>query len=81
MILFDQPKDGDAIAATVQNIRMAIGEPICLHGHDLRVTSSVGVAIYPDDGAEVDTLLGNADAAMYRAKDNGRDNFQFYTPD
>jgi diguanylate cyclase (GGDEF)-like protein/PAS domain S-box-containing protein len=81
VILFDQLKDADVIAATVQNIRTAIGEPIRLHGHDLRVTSSVGVAIYPDDGAEVDTLLGNADAAMYRAKDNGRDNFQFYTPD
>ena len=81
VILFDQPKDADVIAATVQNIRTAIGEPIRLQGHDLRVTSSVGVAIYPDDGAEVDTLLGNADAAMYRAKDNGRDNFQFYTPD
>jgi len=45
------------------------------------VTSSVGVAMYADDGAEVDTLLGNADAAMYRAKDKGRDNFQFYTSD
>jgi diguanylate cyclase (GGDEF)-like protein/PAS domain S-box-containing protein len=81
VILFDQPTDADVIAATVQNIRTAIGEPVRLEGHDLTVTSSVGVAIYPDDGAEVDTLLGNADAAMYRAKDDGRDNFQFYTPD
>ena len=81
VILFDQPTDADIIVATVQKIRTAIGEPVRLEGHDLRVTSSVGVAIYPDDGAEVDTLLGNADAAMYRAKENGRDNFQFYTPD
>jgi len=81
VILFDQPKDADVIAATVQKIRTAIGEPIRLQGHDLMVTSSVGVAMYADDGAEVDTLLGNADAAMYRAKDKGRDNFQFYTSD
>jgi diguanylate cyclase (GGDEF)-like protein/PAS domain S-box-containing protein len=81
VILFDQAADADVIAGTVQNIRTAIGEPVRLEGHDVRVTSSVGVAIYPDDGAEVDTLLANADAAMYRAKDNGRDNFQFYTPD
>jgi diguanylate cyclase (GGDEF)-like protein/PAS domain S-box-containing protein len=81
VILFDQPRDGDLIAATVQKIRTSIGEPIRLEGHDLRVTSSVGVAIYPDDGEKVETLLANADAAMYRAKDNGRDDFQFYTPD
>jgi len=43
------------------------------------VTSSLGVATYPDDGAGADTLLANADAAMYRAKEVGRDNFQFYT--
>jgi predicted signal transduction protein with EAL and GGDEF domain len=81
VILFDQPADANDIAETVQNIRAAIGEPVRLEGHDVRVTSSVGVAIYPDDGAEADTLLANADAAMYRAKENGRDNFQFYTPD
>src|SRR5206468_12651380 len=81
IVLFDQPMDAEAIAATVQKIRAAIGQPVRLEGHDLRVTSSVGVAIYPNDGGAVDTLLGNADAAMYRAKENGRDNFQFYTPD
>jgi diguanylate cyclase (GGDEF)-like protein/PAS domain S-box-containing protein len=81
IVLFDQPTDADVIAATVQKIRTAVGEPVRLEGHDVRVTSSVGVAIYPNDGASVDTLLCNADAAMYRAKENGRDNFQFYTPD
>jgi diguanylate cyclase (GGDEF)-like protein/PAS domain S-box-containing protein len=81
LVLFDQPKDADIIAATLQKIRAAIGEPLALEGHDVRVTSSLGVAIYPNDASEVDALLGNADAAMYRAKENGRDNFQFYTPD
>ena len=41
----------------------------------------MGVASYPDDGMDVDTLLANADAAMYRAKELGRDNFQFYKPE
>jgi EAL domain-containing protein (putative c-di-GMP-specific phosphodiesterase class I) len=45
------------------------------------VASSMGIANYPSDGADADTLLANADAAMYRAKEIGRDNFQFYTPE
>jgi diguanylate cyclase (GGDEF)-like protein/PAS domain S-box-containing protein len=79
IVLFDQPKNADVISETVQKIQSAIGELVRLEGHDLRVTSSLGVATYPDDGIDVDTLLANADAAMYRAKELGRDNFQFYT--
>ena len=77
--LFDQPKDANVISETVQKIQSAIAEPIYLEGHKLRVTSSLGVATYPNDGRDADALLANADAAMYRAKDVGRDNFQFYT--
>jgi EAL domain-containing protein (putative c-di-GMP-specific phosphodiesterase class I) len=80
IVLFDQPKDPSVISETVQKIQSAIEEPVRLEGHDLRVTSSIGIANYPDDGVDVDTLLANADAAMYRAKEVGRDNFQFYTP-
>ena len=79
IVLFDQPKDVDVISETVRKIQSAIAEPVCLEGHDLRVTSSIGIANYPNDGVDADTLLANADAAMYRAKDVGRDNFQFYT--
>ena len=81
VVLSDQPKSADSISQTVQKIQSAIAEPVHLEGHDLRVTSSVGVATYPDDGVDADTLLANADAAMYRAKEVGRDNFQFYTPE
>ncbi len=45
------------------------------------MTSSIGIANYPGDGTDPGTLLANADAAMYRAKEIGRDNFQFYVPD
>jgi diguanylate cyclase (GGDEF)-like protein/PAS domain S-box-containing protein len=79
IVLFDQPKDVDAISETVRRIQSAIAEPVRLEGHDLRVTSSIGVANYPDNGVDANTLLANADAALYRAKDFGRDNFQFYT--
>ncbi|MFZ1963889.1 MAG: EAL domain-containing protein [Roseiarcus sp.] len=81
ILLLDQPKSADMISATVRKITAAIAEPICLEGHDLRVTSSMGIANYPADGIDPNTLLASADAAMYRAKEVGRDNFQFYTPE
>jgi diguanylate cyclase (GGDEF)-like protein/PAS domain S-box-containing protein len=79
VVVFDQPKDVDVISETVAKIQSAIAEPVRLEGHDLRITSSIGVANYPDNGVDANTLLANADAALYRAKDIGRDNFQFYT--
>jgi diguanylate cyclase (GGDEF)-like protein/PAS domain S-box-containing protein len=81
VLLVDQPKSAEMISAIVQKLRTAIAAPVRLEGHELRVTSSCGVANYPDDGADADTLLANADAAMYRAKEMGRDTFQFYTPE
>jgi EAL domain-containing protein (putative c-di-GMP-specific phosphodiesterase class I) len=81
ILLFDQPKNVDIITATLQKIRAAIAEPIRIAGRDFQITSSIGLANYPNDGAEADVLVANADAAMYRAKEIGRDNFQFYTPE
>ena len=81
IVLNDQPKSADVISAEAQKILAAIAEPVRLEGHDLRVTSSLGVATYPRGGTDVDALLANADAAMYRAKEVGRDNFQVYAPE
>ena len=81
ILLVDQPKDADLVAATLQNLRAAIGAPIEISGHALQITSSIGLANYPKDGGDVETLLANAGSAMYRAKELGRDNFQFYTPE
>ncbi len=81
ILLFDQPKSADMASATLQKVQAAIAEPIKIEGHDLRVTCSIGLANYPNDGTDADALLANADAAMYRAKETGRDNFQFYTPE
>ncbi|MEI9405821.1 EAL domain-containing protein [Mesorhizobium argentiipisi] len=81
VVIVDQVPDADIVAATVQNIRAAIAAPVQLGEHRLRMTASMGVANYPKDGASADLLLANADVAMYRAKELGRDNFQFYAPE
>ena len=81
ILLFDQPKNAETISTTIQKIQSAIGEPLQIDGHTLHVTSSIGIANYPTDGIDADSLLANADAAMYRAKELGRDDFRFYTPE
>ncbi|MBV1702962.1 MAG: EAL domain-containing protein [Hyphomicrobiales bacterium] len=80
VILFDQPKSIDVVNNIVQNLRAAIARPVQVDGHTVSVTSSIGLSTFPEDGTEVSALLANADIAMYRAKQLGRDNFQFYTP-
>lgn len=81
IILAEQPKIVDFTHQALDRLRAAIAQPINLAGHDLNVTCSIGVVNYPSDGEDTDSLLANADAAMYRAKESGRDNYQFYTPD
>ncbi|MGF1548319.1 MAG: putative bifunctional diguanylate cyclase/phosphodiesterase [Thiotrichales bacterium] len=65
-------------AVVAQRIVEALGKPIELAGHEITVTTSIGIAVYPDDGQDVETLIKNADMAMYFAKREGRNAFQFY---
>ncbi|MGE5547028.1 MAG: EAL domain-containing protein [Solirubrobacterales bacterium] len=57
-----------------------VKQPFMVDDHELYVTTSVGIAVYPDDGTTHETLIKNADTAMYRAKDLGRNSYQLYTP-
>ncbi len=79
ILLVDLPAKPDEISATLDRLRAAIAEPVALEGRALYVTCSMGVATFPNDGSDPEALLMNADAAMYKAKDAGRDNVQFYT--
>jgi EAL domain-containing protein (putative c-di-GMP-specific phosphodiesterase class I) len=65
----------------LHRIRSAVVAPVELDGHSFRITSSFGAAIYPRDGGTAETLLANADAAMYSAKDAGGDDLVFYVPE
>jgi diguanylate cyclase (GGDEF)-like protein/PAS domain S-box-containing protein len=69
---------GDAVQVA-ERILETLKQPRLLGEQEFRVTASIGVTAYPDDGADVETLLRNADTAMYRAKERGRDNYQLYT--
>ncbi|OLP18899.1 hypothetical protein BST81_08260 [Leptolyngbya sp. 'hensonii'] len=71
------PEDATKIA---QRILEALKPPFQIEAQELYISSSIGIALYPTDGEDVQTLLRNADAALYCAKEQGRNNYQFYTP-
>ncbi|MHB9037297.1 MAG: sensor domain-containing protein [Armatimonadota bacterium] len=68
----------DAMLAA-ERIVTALSEPFLIENHELFVSTSIGVSLYPSDGRNAETLVKNADTAMYRAKEQGRNNYQFYT--
>jgi diguanylate cyclase (GGDEF)-like protein/PAS domain S-box-containing protein len=68
-----------AAADVARRILRALRSPIHVAGHDLVVTTSIGITLIPDDGSNPNWLLKNADLAMYRAKENGRNNYQYYS--
>jgi diguanylate cyclase (GGDEF)-like protein/PAS domain S-box-containing protein len=68
------------VARVTQKILNALSKPFDLQGHELFVTASIGIALYPNDGDHPEALIKNADAAMYRAKEGGRNHYQLYSP-
>jgi len=72
-----QTEDAARIA---QKILEAVKKPLMLGGHELNITASIGIAIYPADGENAEALLKNADTAMYHAKEQGRNSYKFFTP-
>jgi len=79
VVLAEQPTV-ESVVAVVERIIEEVAQPVTIDGRELYVTCSVGIALYPTDGGDVTTLLRNADAAMFSAKERGRNSFQFYAP-
>lgn len=74
----EHPEDA---ALSAQKLLAGLTEPHPIEGHDLHISASIGISIYPDDGQDAGTLIKNADAAMYHAKENGRNDYKFFEPD
>jgi diguanylate cyclase (GGDEF)-like protein len=77
-------EEADALQSAnfiAQKILLAIQEPTEVGEHNLYMTASIGISVYPNDGDNAEDLLRNADSAMYKAKDDGRNTFRFYTAD
>ena len=78
LVLNDQ-NDEEVVFRAMQRIAATVNAPMTIGGKELFITCSAGISLHPQDGPDVDTLLKNADVAMYRAKEAGRNNFQFFT--
>jgi diguanylate cyclase (GGDEF)-like protein/PAS domain S-box-containing protein len=76
-ILLPDLNDRRGPILVAEKVQEAVRHPVVIGEHELYVTTSIGIAMFPDDGADAETLLKNADRAMYRAKDLGRANYQF----
>jgi diguanylate cyclase (GGDEF)-like protein len=74
---FDQVK---TLIPKIEKIRELLAEPHNIEGHKIDISTSIGISLYPEDGEDSDTLMLNADSAMYHAKENGRNRFYFFKP-
>ena len=81
VVMVESVADRTSLQLVAAKILAAVGEPMQLQGHDVTVTASIGIAVFPEDGADVSTLLANADMAMYRAKALGHNRANEYSSD
>jgi diguanylate cyclase (GGDEF)-like protein len=79
VVLLPELRDEKYAAFVAQKILAAVARPFTLMGQEFRVTASIGISTYPQDGLDEQTLTKNADIAMYQAKAEGKNNFQFYS--
>jgi len=80
VIMIENEENIEAIKLVAEKVLNSFNEPYKLNGQECFVTTSIGVAVYPTDGENAETLLKNADIAMYKAKEKGRNNCRFCTP-
>ncbi|ADN08982.1 putative bifunctional diguanylate cyclase/phosphodiesterase [Sulfurimonas autotrophica] len=79
VVVLPDYKDENKIVEIAQRLKEKLSTPFKIDNEDYQITASMGIAIYPKDGDNVQTLLKNADIAMYKSKELGKNNFQFFT--
>lgn len=79
IVLVKSLKDASDARVIAQNLMQQLQTPFLIDGHELLISASIGIAIYPSDGEDSSTLLRHSDIAMYRAKEKGRNNYSFFT--
>ncbi|NWQ39570.1 EAL domain-containing protein [Bacillus sp. EB106-08-02-XG196] len=80
-ILLNRIRSEEDVIPLVERIRSIVAKPIVISGQELHVSMSIGIAFYPSDGKSTEEIMKNADMAMYRAKEEGRDNYKFFSID
>jgi diguanylate cyclase (GGDEF)-like protein/PAS domain S-box-containing protein len=80
VVLLSEVEHAEDAAITARRMLDAVARPHSIDQHDLHITTSIGVGVYPEDGLDADTLIKNADTAMYQAKESGRQSYQFFKP-
>jgi diguanylate cyclase (GGDEF)-like protein/PAS domain S-box-containing protein len=80
VVLLSEMGQADDAAIMARRILAAVAEAHAIDQHILHVSTSIGVSVYPDDGLDAETLIKNSDTAMYQAKENGRQTYEFFTP-
>jgi diguanylate cyclase (GGDEF)-like protein/PAS domain S-box-containing protein len=80
VVLLSEVEQPEHTAVTARRMLQAVAVAHPIDGHDLHISTSIGVSVYPDDGLDAETLIKNADTAMYQAKENGRQSYQFFRP-
>jgi diguanylate cyclase (GGDEF)-like protein/PAS domain S-box-containing protein len=80
VVLLSEVEHSEDAAITARRMLQAVAEVHPVGQHDLHITTSIGLSVFPDDGLDAETLIKNADTAMYQAKENGRQSFQFFKP-
>lgn len=81
VVLLEQFDDAQKLDIVARKIMDTLAKPLSLPGQEVHITVSIGISVSPEDGSDLHSLLKNADAAMYRAKEQGKNTFQFYAVD
>jgi len=81
VVLLSEVQQAEDAAISANRMLEAVAMPHLVDGHKLHITTSIGIAVYPDDGMDADTLIKNADTALYAAKEDGRQTYRFFRPE